>query len=258
VPHRSHDRSQARRSVRTAVVWEVLRTSLTQLAGRAGARPDGVLDVLDVGGGTGGFAVPLAELGHRVTVVDPSPDALAALERRSAETGVTGNVQGVQGDIGGLPEVAAAGSADVVLCHGVLEYVDDPAEALGQLAAAIRPGGVLSLLAAQRDAAVLARALAGQFTAARHALDDPSGRWGAEDPVPRRFTEPELRAHLEAAGFSVRASHGVRVFSDLVPGALLDLEPRNTEALLDLEHAAAEHPAFRALATQLHLLAHRS
>ena len=45
-------------------------------------------DVLDIGGGTGGFAVRVAELGHRVTVVDPSPDALAALDRRAAESGV--------------------------------------------------------------------------------------------------------------------------------------------------------------------------
>ena len=45
-------------------------------------------DVLDIGGGTGGFAVRVAELGHRVTVVDPSPDALAALDRRAREGGV--------------------------------------------------------------------------------------------------------------------------------------------------------------------------
>ena len=57
---------------------------------------------LDVGGGTGGFAVPLAELGHRVTVVDPSPDALAALQRRAAEAGVADRVRAVQGDAAGL------------------------------------------------------------------------------------------------------------------------------------------------------------
>ncbi|MEZ5095109.1 MAG: hypothetical protein R2731_02675 [Nocardioides sp.] len=37
------------------------------------------------------------ELGHQVLVVDPSPDALAALARR-AESGVTDRVTGVQGD----------------------------------------------------------------------------------------------------------------------------------------------------------------
>jgi hypothetical protein len=55
----------------------------------------------------------------------------------------------------------------------------------------------------------------------------------------------------------VTAVHAVRVFSDLVPGALLDLEPGATQALLDLEHAVAERPEYLPLATQLHLLASR-
>lgn len=248
MPNRSSEHPPVRRSVRTAVVWEVLRAALAE-------RPD--LDVLDVGGGTGGFAVPLAQLGHRVTVVDPSPDALAALERRAAENGVTSLVRGVQGDVVGLPDVVAAGSVDTVVCHGVLEYVDDPAEALAQVALALRPGGLLSLLVAQRHAVVLARALAGHFVDARRALGDADGRWGADDPLPRRFTEPDLGALLDAAGFTERATHGIRIFADLVHGALVDIEPGNAEALLALEEAAAEHPAFRAVATQLHVLAGR-
>ncbi|MGL5860198.1 MAG: methyltransferase domain-containing protein, partial [Phycicoccus sp.] len=57
-----------------------------------------VLRVLDLGGGTGGTAVPLAAAGHDVTVVDPSPDALAALRRRAGESGVTSRVRALQGD----------------------------------------------------------------------------------------------------------------------------------------------------------------
>ncbi|MCZ9336940.1 class I SAM-dependent methyltransferase, partial [Streptomyces sp. TRM76130] len=68
-----------------------------------------------------------ARLGHHVTVVDPSPDALFALERRAAEAGVADRVRGVQGDAHGLFDVVERGGYDVVLCHGVLEYVDDPA-----------------------------------------------------------------------------------------------------------------------------------
>src|SRR5262245_29829155 len=87
-------------AVRTAVVWDVLRAALDERAATSGRA---ALDVVDAGGGTGGFAVPLAELGHRVTVVDPSPDALAALERRAAESGVAvRSVQGEADDLLGL------------------------------------------------------------------------------------------------------------------------------------------------------------
>lgn len=248
------DRLRARSSVRTAVVWEVLRTALAERAGLAGRS---VLEILDTGGGTGNFAVPLARLGHRVTVVDPSPDALAALERRASEAGVTDLVRGVQGDAGAMLDVVPAACADVVLCHEVLEMVDDPADALANVVRALRPEGTVSVLAANRNAVVLSRAIAGHFAGARHALEDPAGRWGDTDPMPRRFAIDELAALLVSVGLHVGAVHGVRVFSDLVPGAMVDVEPGALEALLALEAAAAEHPAFQSLATQLHILATR-
>ena len=246
----SPTRARADRSrVRTGVVWDVLRPVLEQ---RGSA-----LDVLDAGGGTGGFAVPLAELGHNVTVVDPSPDALAALERRVAEAGVAGRVSAGQGDAAGLLDVVAPGSVDLVLCHGVLEHVDDAASAVAAVAGSLRPGGTLSLLVANRNAVVLSRAVAGHFAEARRALADPVGRWGDRDAVPRRFGDVELEQLLSDAGLVVGAAHGVRVFADLVPGALIDREPGAVDARLALEAAAAEHPASRAIATQLHLLATR-
>src|SRR5919107_2661035 len=191
--------SERRSSARTSLVWEALLPAL-----------DGVADVLDIGGGTGGFAVRVAELGHRVTVVDPSPDALAALDRRAREQGVA--VTGQQGDVADLLEVAGPASADVVLCHGVLEVVDDPATALATIRRVLRPDGALSLLVAQRHAAVVARAMAGHFQQALGLLDDaaPSGRSG------RRFTHHELIGLLADAGFEVAGVHGVRVFADLV------------------------------------------
>jgi SAM-dependent methyltransferase len=232
-------------------VWEVLQDALDH---RVKSTRRESLDVLDTGGGSGNFAVPVARLGHRVTVVDPSPNALFALERRAAEAGVADRVKGVQGDAHGLFDVVERGGYDVVLFHGVLEYVDDPAEGIRNAVAALREEGVLSLLAAGLGGAVLARALAGHFTEAKRALHDPEGRWGSGDPMPRRFTADQLIALVEGAGLTVGAVHGVRVFADLVPGVLVDTEPSALEALLKLEAAAAALPAFQSVATQLHVL----
>jgi SAM-dependent methyltransferase len=248
------DLTRARRSVRTAVVWEALRPALDDLLATGGRTE---LDVLDIGGGTGGFAVPLAQAGHRVTVLDPSPDALAALGRRVAEAGVAAQVRAVQGDADNIAAAIGADSFDLVLCHGVLEHTDDPAGALVAAVAALRPGGVVSLLVANRNAAVFARAVTGHLAAARHALEDPAGRWGAQDPLPRRFDPDEALDLVRAAGARVLATHGVRVFSDLVPSGVIEGEALAREELLALESAVAEHPAFRAIATQLHVLAAR-
>lgn len=245
-----HSTGHHRRSeVRTAVVWDVLQARLDF--------GSGALDVVDLGGGTGGFAVRVAASGHRVTVVDPSPDALAALARRAAESGVSEQVRGLQGDASGLLEVVAESSADLVLCHRVLEVVDDPEQALRRVAAVLRPGGRLSLLVAQRHAAPIARALAGHLADAERLLTEPEIRGGAGDPVPRRFTEAGVAALLDSAGFDVETVHGVRVFTDLVPSAVVDSEPGAVEALLRLETEVADRPEFRTVATQLHVLAAR-
>src|SRR4051794_24902223 len=221
------ERPSGRSSTRTAVVWSGLEPVLGQGLGHGDGEPR---DVLDIGGGTGGFAVRVAALGHRVTVVDPSPDALAALHRRARDHDV--GVPGRQGDLPTLLDVVAADSADVVLCHGVLEVVDDPAAALATLARVVRPGGVLSLLVAQRHAAVVARAMAGHFQQALDLLATGAAT-GAAAGVPagpvgragRRYTDDELTTLVGGAGFAVDAVHAVRVFTDLVPGSLLDLEP---------------------------------
>ncbi|GIG62841.1 methyltransferase [Longispora fulva] len=236
---------------RTAVVWAVLRAELERRAGEN-------LTIVDVGGGTGGFAVPLAQAGHTVTVVDANPDALAALARRAAEAGVGERVTAVQGDADRLGELVPTAGADLVLCHSVLEVVDDPAVVAGDLAGALRSGGAASIVVANRVAAALARAIAGQLPAALATFQDPAGRGGPRDTLLRRYDAESASALLASAGLAVEQVHGVRVAADLVPGALLDTEPGAYEALLRFELAAAAVPPYRDIATQIHLLARKS
>lgn len=243
------ERSHVHTAPRTAVVWTVLRAEFDRRRGQ------GALHVLDVGGGSGVFAVPIAELGHRVTVVDTSADALATLERRADDAGVTGLVTGIQGDVDRLAEVVPRSAFDLVLCHSLLEVVDDPDAAVATLAAAMHPDGRLSILVANRAATVLARALSGHVGDALHALTDPDGRWSDTDAVRRRFDSHGLTALLARRGLRVEQLHGVGVVADLVPGPVLDGAPGVAQTLRDLELAAAATPPYRDIAAQVHALA---
>lgn len=246
---------------RTAVVRDALRSVVSGLVAETGRAQ---LDIVDAGGGTGGFAVPLAEMGHRVTVVDPSPDSLAAAQRRAAEADVP--VRAIQGDVADLTGVVGEGGADLILCHSVLEYVDSPAAALASIARVLRPGGAVSVLAASAVAAVIHRALAGRFDEARRLLggigDAGQRRQTAGEAAeaaggPRRFTLAGVAGLIEEAGLRAGGAHGVRVFADLVPGIFADADPGAAEALLELERAASSHPAFHDIATQFHVLGYR-
>jgi len=231
------------------MVWDALRSVLDP--GVDGG-PDRLLHVVDLGGGTGGLAVAVAELGHRVTVVDPSPNALAALERRATEAGVTSLVRGVIGDAATLPDVVGPAAADVVVCHGVLEIVDEPVQALHAAAAVLRAEGRLSLLATQLSGAVLAQVIGGHVDEALALL-----RAGA-DRQPRRFTRGQLETLVAAAGFTVTEVRGVRLFSDHVGSRVVDEQPSAADRLGELEAAVCADADFMQFATQLHLLARRS
>jgi S-adenosylmethionine-dependent methyltransferase len=253
---------------RTAVIREVLRAVVAGLVAETG-RPR--LDIVDAGGGTGGSAVPLAGQGHTVTVIDPSPDSLAAAQRRAAEMNV--QLRAVQGDVGDLAAVIGEQGADLVLCHSVLEYVDSPAAAMSTVASVLRPGGAVSVLATSAVAAVIHRALAGRFDEARRLLaaaggtaPGPAGGTaaglaggadGQPEAGPRRFTLAEVTGLIEGAGLRPGAAHGIRVFTDLVPGSFADVDPGAADALLALERAASTHPAFHDFAAQFHVLGYR-
>jgi len=235
-----------RDGVRSWLVWAVLSEVVSARVAATG-RP--ALDIVDVGGGTGGLAVPFAALGHHVTVVDPSPDALAAAQRRAAEADA--HLTSVQGEAASLDSVVGPGAADLVICHTVLEYVEEPADAMSAIARVLRPSATVSVIASNAVAAVLHRALAGRFAEARRLLADTTAC------TPRRFTLPELIALVERAGLHAGEAHGLRIFGGLVPGGLLEGDAAAAEALRALEEAAASIPPLRDIAAQLHLLGHR-
>lgn len=232
---------------RAAAVWAALDPLV------AAGRP---LRVLDVGGGSGNSAVRLARMGHDVTVVDPSADALATLGRRAQTAGVGARVHGVQGDGDQLPQVVPAGDGDydLALCHSVLEVVDDPAATLRELARALRPGGTASVATANRAGAVLARAIAGHPVEALALLEDrdPAPK-RARRPARRRFTPADLLALVEAAGLQPGSWRGVSVVADLLDVA----SGADPAAVRRLELALAGSSPYRDVAAGLHLLAAR-
>lgn len=203
--------------------------------------------VLDCGGGSGTFAVPLAADGAVVTVVDISADALATLSRRAAEAGVADRVIPVAGDVEALDATdVPRDSFDLVLAHGILASVDDVDAAFAAIAAAVRAGGLVSVLVGNPVAAVLARALAGDLDGAQRELDH----------LDRAPGPAVVRSLCERSGLRVEQVHGIGVFTDLVPGAALDA-PGARAALAALETACATRSPFADIAARVHVLARR-
>lgn len=233
----------------SSAVWRVLQDELARVKTE---QPH----VVDVGGGSGGWAVPLAAAGCRVTVVEPNPNAVATLRRRAGETGVSSQITVIADDTDALGERVRPGSADLVLAHGLLEIVDDPAAVIAALAATVTPGGAVSVLAANRYAAVLHRALAGRLGEARRLLTGPDGVLADDgENLLRRFDSAGLTRLLASVGLEVELLQGDGVACDFV----VETEPESftSEELAEFEAVAGSEPPLRDIAARLHALGRR-
>ncbi len=217
----------------------------------ARALPDGPLDVLDVGGGTGVHAAWLADRGHRVTLVDAMPEHVD-------EALSFGTFAAVVGDARALAQTD--GSADAVLLLGPLYHLTEGADRVGALAEArrvLRPGGLFVAGAVTYTASLLDGI--GQGWMGDPAFVDivradlGTGQHRNPTADPRWFTTTffhrpdELRAEVESAGFVVDRIIGVEG-----PGWIVG-EP---EGSLKAAELADAHPELAVLSAHLLAIGH--
>jgi len=216
------------------------------------------MSALDVGCGPGLTAVRLVRLGFHVTQLDSSQSMLDLARHAAEDAGIADRVTLECGDATQLANLFPAASFDVVLCHNLLEYVDDPSAVLRGAARALRdPSGILSIVVRNQAGEVLKAALqAGDLAAAEANL---TAEWGVESLYGGRvrfFTPARLRAMLEAESLALVAEYGIRVLSDYLPHQVC----RSSEyaRILDLERKLGSRPEFAAVARYTQCLARRT
>lgn len=213
---------------------------------------------LDLGCGTGANGLRLARLGFQVTLVDSSPAMLDIAKRAAQEAGMAEKIETKHGDAERLGSLFRGGTFDVILCHNVLEFVDDPGPVLCDAARALRDSAaILSVLVRNQAGEVLKAALqAGDLAAAEHHL---TAQWGSEALYGGRvrlFTPETTRAMLRGASLAVTAERGVRVMSDYLSSRIsLSAE---YERVFALERKLGSRPDFAAVARYTHFLARRA
>jgi S-adenosylmethionine-dependent methyltransferase len=220
-----------------------------------GAQP---LHALDVGGGTGITAVRLAQLGLRVTVLDESQAMLDIAKRTASEAGVAERLTLKQGDAGQLAELFSAKSIDVILCHNVLEFVDDPVAVLHSAACLLRDSSsIFSVLVRNQAGEVLKSALLNGDLAGAHR--DLTAAWGDESLYGGRvrlFAATNLRTMFAESSLEVVDERGVRVISDYLPPTISRSD--EYERIFELERKLGCRPDFASVARYTQCLARRA
>ncbi|MGH7618252.1 MAG: class I SAM-dependent methyltransferase [Gemmatimonadaceae bacterium] len=215
--------------------------------------------VLDAGCGPGRFAIDIARLGARVTLVDISDVQLDLARKRLADAEVMGHV----GDIRRMDvlDMSAFGesSFDAVVCFGgAVSYTTrQHVDALRQLARVAKPGApvlvsVMSLIGALRLIGPLDAASVLESWEAH--LDFEAVRGGADviltNPTSNEFHKPlalftaqGLRTALESAGLGVET---IAASDSLIPEYFqipkINASEKASAELIALEVALSERP----------------
>jgi SAM-dependent methyltransferase len=235
--------------VRDAVRQELVRRQLSRHLGEAPPS----LHVLDVGCGQGTQAIGLARLGHRVVGLDLSERLLDAA--RAAAGAQPGEVRdrldfGV-GDLLALSNDHVR-KYDLVCCHGVAMYLPSLDETVSALAAACRPGGLISLVTRNRAGIAMRAGMIRDWTGAVEGFDARHyrNRLGIDDV---RADEPrEVQDALARVGAITLEWYGIRLFTDHWAAERPD--PHFPQLLAAEEQAGLRDP-YRSLAALTHTVA---
>jgi len=189
--------------------------------------------ILDAGGGTGFYSLPLAAQGHEVVILDKSRNMLEAAEEKAKKLGAEAKIRTVVGDMENIKEPSE--SFDVVVCHLALCHSKDPLKALKEFSRVLRKQGILSLVAENKMFFSVSEAFKGNLAEAlkRYKEEHLAVAVSSLGRL-RTFERKELLGLLEQAGFEPVRVLGLRIISDYLSFAFKH-PPADLEKLKELE-----------------------
>lgn len=168
-----------------------------------------VIRILDVGGGQGQLALYLAAQGHQVTLTDISEEMLAIAE----DTANSKGINNIRFDNVSLQNCLAKyqSTFDLVLCHAVFEWLEEPQAAFQQLHELVAENGLLSFMYYNHAGQTLSNLVYGNF---EYIKDGMKGRKVVKLNPQSSLKSETVLNWVNQYEFSLLRQSGVRVFHD--------------------------------------------
>lgn len=232
----------------------LIRSEVTRANLLAHLESNKISTAIDIGAGAGGDASWLASLGIDVLMVEPSSamraEAHANLLKETRE--VQSKITTHDGDIDSALRQFRDHGFDLVVCHGVLMYQDDPGTFVGKLSRLSRQNGLVSLLTKNAGSLAFRPARDYEFTKALSLLNGNGSRGNLGVDTAAHSLQ-EVADWLFDCGLFLEEWYGVRVFFD----HLADVAPESetVREILELETAASRKDPYRSASRLLHVVA---
>jgi len=216
------------------------------------ARSNASTRVIDVGAGLGQANMWFADRGAQVVHTDIAADMVQAAQHAHQQAGIEHHYHYHVAALQELPAHLQAAKLpncyDVVICHAVLEWLENPAAALQLLADLMAPGSTLSLMFYNRCAKLFANTVYGNFDYVQSDLKVKKRvKLSPQQPLDQEWVEQQLLAH----GLQINSKSGVRCFHDYLR------DPKRDEGdpkLLEIELQYRRQSPYRELGRYQHWL----
>lgn len=203
--------------------------------------------VLDIGAGLGQISLDFAKHGHDCTLSDISSVMLAKAQHNATLQGLSPRF--VHAPYQNLPTKLDQ-QFDVILCHALLEWIQEPTllfEVIDQL---LKPQGVLSLCFYNPASFVYRNLIMGNFNHLNH--PKPANSGSLTPNFPKSYET--VMHHLQ--DYHLIKESGIRVFYDYTTHQRGGLA--NPQAIIQMECRYASQLPYRLMGRYLHILAQKS
>lgn len=205
--------------------------------------------VLDAGGGQGQFSLQLAQAGHQVVICDISAEMLKLAEEKVSELGVQAQVTLVHAAIQNLPQKLSDCKFDLVICHAVMEWLQEPQSLLPCLLNYLKPQAYISLTFYNLHSLIYKNLLRTNFK--KILKRDYAGQRGSLTPI-NPMDPAQVLAWVDTMPLKLLAHSGIRVFHDYIFND--EQRAREPNTLIQLELEFSQQEPYRSLGRYQHLL----
>ena len=216
------------------------------------------LRILDAGGGNGHDSLQLARMNHHIDLADISQQMLNDACSNAALAGVSNRLQTHAIDILDVADVFAEGLFDVVLCHNVIQFVDETRALLERLYKVLAPGGFLSLVSTNQYSLPYQAAFMEQnLDKAFELLDTGQQHNPVFDLSAHEFRPDEVIECLTSIGFDVDKHYGIRCLYNYWGTNKAKKDSAIFDKLRHLELELTERHPYKLTARQFQLIARK-
>ncbi len=199
--------------------------------------------ILDFGSGFGVTANFLAQK-NQVTAVEPNEQMLEHRICENEYTQIHGSIEVLQS----MPD----SSFDVIVCHNVLEYLEERDALFEAFKRILRPDGILSIVKHNKTGKIMQKAVFEYKVEEALELLHEGTAVSANFGNINEYDDCELE-RLAQRAFKIEKVYGVRTFFALQRNEW-KTEPDWASKMYELECAVEEHPVFREVAFFHHVI----